>query len=147
MKLSTRTRYGTRALAELALAYPDNMLSAKDMADKQDISPKYLEQIMSSLRAAGLVISRRGLHGGYALARAPEDITVSDIYNSLEGSEAPVDCIADGQECPLEPICPAQKTWREVRDSIREVLEATSLKELAERLEEKHRNPPPMYHI
>ena len=147
MKLSTRTRYGTRALAELALAYPDKMLSAKEMAEKQDISSKYLEQIMSSLRAAGLVLSRRGLHGGYCLARAPGEVSVSEVYNILEGSEAPVDCIAEGQSCPLESICPARETWREVRDSIRNVLETTSLKELAERLEDKYSDPPPMYQI
>ena len=147
MKLSTRTRYGTRALAELALAYPDRMLSAKDMAEKQEISAKYLEQIMSSLRAAGLVMSRRGLHGGYSLARPPEEITISDIYNVLEGSAAPVDCVGGSPACPLESVCPAQETWREVRDSIHNVLEGTSLRELAARLQKKYGSPPPMYQI
>jgi len=147
MKLSTRMRYGTRALTELALAWPDKNLSTKDMADRQDISFKYLEQIMTPLRAAGLINSTRGRHGGFALARPPEDIKLIEVYEVLEGSAAPVECVDHPEQCPMEDICPSHDTWAKMRDALQEILEQTTLQDLAEKKKEKAGNRSSMYYI
>ena len=133
MKLSTRARYGTRALVELALAWPDHTVSVSDVAQRQKISPKYLERIMSALKASGIIKAERGVHGGYALARAPESITLSEVLNVLEGSSAPVKCVDDPDLCPLEDICPVRDTWVEVKRCVEEVLARTTIGDLAKR--------------
>ena len=147
MKLSTRTKYGTRALVELALAEGDEVISTRKVADEQDISFKYLEQIMSALRAGGLVNSRRGQNGGYTLARRPEQITLLQVYRVLEGSTAPADCVDDPGSCPMGADCAPRETWAEMAESIRDVLENTTLRDLTERHREKHRGGSPTYQI
>ena len=136
-----------RALVELALADNDEVVSTRRVADEQDISFKYLEQIMSALRAAGLVKSRRGQNGGYSLARKPEQITLLQVYRVLEGSPAPADCVDAPESCPRNRRCAMRQTWVEMADSIREVLENTTLRDLKDR----HRNNSPgaaaAYHI
>ena len=128
MRLSTRTRYGTRAMVELALAYPDLAVPVKDVARKQNLSAKYLEQIMSALKAADLVRSVRGMHGGYALSREPDSITLADVFHVLEGSAAPVDCVDHPEvghrwppvvgECPEGRQWSAQSSRSRVKDTI-----------------------------
>ena len=147
MKLSTRARYGTRAMAELASAYPEPTVSVKDIADKQKISPKYLEQIMTSLRAAGLVKAVRGMHGGYALTKSPREITVEDVIEAIEGSVAPVDCVNHAGTCEMEGVCPTRDTWVEMAESIGRVLKGTTLQDLAETKERKAEPVEPMYYI
>lgn len=147
MKLSTRMRYGTRALAELALAWPDGTLSTKEMAEREDISFKYLEQIMTPLRAAGLITSTRGRHGGFSLTRAPEEVTLLEVYEVLEGSAAPVDCVDHPDSCPMEDMCPSRETWVRMKKSMLEVLESTTLKDLAENKTRKTRAARHMYYI
>lgn len=146
MKISTRTRYGSRALAELALAYP-RVVSVRELADNQRLSSKYLEQIMGRLRAAGIVSSVQGKGGGYELAKSPLDITVFDVFRVLEGSTAPVDCIDNPGACFLEARCPVQETWIEVTEAITSVLKNTTLFDLAERLRKKTDVAEPMYYI
>jgi len=135
MHLSTKMRYGTRALVELAAAYPDAHVSVMDIAEHQGISPKYLEQIMSSLRIAGLVRSVRGVHGGYSLARAPAECRLSDVFEALEGSAAPVACVDNPEQCELCDKCPTWETWAEIKQAIMEVLERTTLEGLLHRAE------------
>ena len=147
MKLSTRTKYGTRALMTLALAEDDRVMSTREVADKQDISFKYLEQIMSALRAGGLVNSRRGQSGGYTLSRQPEKINLLQVYRVLEGSTAPSDCVDNPETCSLGCACPTRETWAEIGRSIREVLENTTLRELVERHRQKQRDGSITYHI
>ena len=147
MKLSTRARYGAKAMAELASAYPGPTLSVKDIAAKQRISPKYLEQIMASLRAAGLVKGVRGMHGGYALTRPPRDITVKDVFEAVEGSVGPVDCVDHPEACEMKGVCPTRDTWVEMAESIGRVLKGTTLQDLAERKERKAEPAEPMYYI
>lgn len=147
MKLSTKTKYGTRALVELALAEQSEAVSTREVAEKQGISFKYLEQIMASLRAAGLVNSQRGQHGGYSLARRPENIKLVEIYEVLEGSTAPVECVDNPGSCPLEGVCAPRDTWAEMGHSIRQVLENTTLRDLTDRYKRKNKENPPMYQI
>ena len=147
MKLSTRMRYGTRALTELAMVWPDKNLSTKEMAERQDISFKYLEQIMTPLRAAGVINSTRGRHGGFSLARPPEDIRLIEVYEVLEGSPAPVDCVDHPEHCTMEDICPSHDVWVKMRNSLQEILEETTLRDLAENKKEKTGDRSSMYYI
>lgn len=130
MKLSSKARYGTRAMLELALKYPEGSVSVKEMAGSQDISVKYLEQIMSSLKSAGLVRSERGVRGGYWLARAPEDINLKDVVHALEGSSALVDCLHEPARCPRGENCPTREVWNELQSAMEGVLESRTLKDL-----------------
>ena len=147
MKLSTRARYGARALAELALAYPDGTVSIKEIAVKQHISAKYLEQIMRTLKAVGLVTSVRGMHGGFALARRPAEITLKEVYTALEGTVAPVDCVDHPDSCPIESLCPTRDTWIEMTQAMESVLERTTVQDLVERVKRKSGSAATMYHI
>ena len=135
MKLSTKTRYAARAMIELASVYPDKTLSAREIAASQGISANYLEQIMGSLRAAGLVRAVRGMHGGYRLARPPEEVRLSDLYQTLEGSLSPVECVDDPDVCPMEDKCPTRQTWAEMKEAVMKVLEGTTLQDLVDRRE------------
>ena len=145
MRLSTRTRYGSRAMVELALVYPDSAVSVKDVARSQHLSPKYLEQIMGTLKAADLVRAVRGMHGGYALTREPGSITMGDVFRVLEGSAAPVDCVDHPEGCPLGDVCPMCETWVELKDAVDKVLDNTTIQTLVER--KKKEQGVPMYQI
>jgi Rrf2 family protein len=150
MKVSTRTRYGMRALAELAAARPHGVISVRQIADAQNVSPKYLEQIMGTLRAAGLVEGVHGVNGGYRLARAPEDILLGEVFRLFEGSTAVVACVDDSDVCPMKDVCPTRDTWVEIKDAVDAVLARTSVRDLAERalqmrVLQKHHAP--MYYI
>ena len=147
MKLSTRARYGARALTQLALAYPDGTISIKNIAVKQHISAKYLEQIMRTLKAAGLVTSVRGMHGGFALARQPAEITLKDVHAALEGTVAPVDCVDHPDSCPIQALCPTRDTWVEMKQAMESVLERTTVQHLADRAKSKSKSIAAMYHI
>ena len=147
MKLSTRTRYGTRALAELAAAYPGRAVSAKELAARQRLSAKYLEQILGALRKAGLVGAERGTHGGYVLARPPEEVTLAEVFSVLEGPTAPVACVDNPGSCALADVCPTRETWVEMTESIDTILSGTTLKDLADRKKRKSLSSAAMYHI
>lgn len=133
MKLSSKSRYGTRAMLELALKYPDGSVSVKEMADNQTISVKYLEQIMSSLKSAGLVRSERGVHGGYWLTRSPKDITLKDVVQSLEGSSMLVECLHEPVRCPKGKNCPTREVWNELQHAMEDVLENRTLQDLVDK--------------
>jgi len=113
----------------------------------QGISVNYLEQIMSSLRVAGLVKAVRGMHGGFALSRPPAGITLKEVFEALEGAVAPVGCVDHPESCPMEQLCPTRQTWVEMKESIEEVLERTTLQDLLERKKEKGASSTPLYHI
>ena len=133
MKLSTKTRYAARALAQLASAPADRPISARELAECQDMSTKYLEAILKSLNSAGLVRTIRGNCGGYELARPAERITLKDLFEALEGSLAPVECVDDPRRCPRADICPTRDTWVQLHESILRVFEQTTIRHLAER--------------
>lgn len=131
MRLNTRMRYGTRALTELARHYGRGAVSLGEIAARQGISRKYLEAILSDARNARLVRSRRGAHGGFLLARPPEEITLRDIYVVLEGSDAYAPCVADGAVCDRLADCPTRAVWARMQEAAMDVLQATSLADLA----------------
>jgi len=147
MQFSTKMRYGARALVELATAWPDRTISVREMARGQRISHKYLGQIMSALKAAGLIKAVRGVHGGYELARPPADITLGQVFQILEGSAAPVECVDKPGACQLEPLCPTRDSWAEIKSAIEGVLDATTLQDLVRRKKSKAAASGPMYHI
>lgn len=130
MKLSTKGEYGLRAMLELALFYDKGYLPLKIIAEKQAISEPYLEQLFASLRKAGLVESKRGVRGGYSLAKDPKEICVGDIIRTLEGPIGPTDCVKEKNEpnvCDRAEGCVSKMVWEKVRDSLTEVLDSITL--------------------
>ncbi len=131
MNLSTKVRYAARAMIELALHYKEDAIQLSDIACKQDISVKYLEQIMSPLRARGFVRTQKGSRGGYHLAVKPEEITLYDIVESIEGSMSPVSCIDNYDECERSEICVTRNVWSRLKEAMKKELESKTLTELA----------------
>ena len=147
MRISTRTRYGSRALVELATAYPGRAVSVREVAQTQHISVKYLEHIMTALKAAGLIKAVRGMHGGHMLTSPPSNINLSDVFAALEDFPTLVDCVDYPNSCPREDMCPTQDTWLQIQQSITEILEHTTLQDLIERKQRKSAAHAQMYHI
>lgn len=132
MKLSTRTRYGMRAVLELAQAYGKGPLQIKIIARRQEISVKYLEQLMAMLKASGFVRGIRGSKGGYVLARSPGQIRLSEVFTALEGPLVPVDCLEDENFCTRTVDCATRQVWAQVQEAIMAVLRSTSLQDLVD---------------
>jgi len=133
LKLSTRGRYGLRAMTEIARGYGGErpvMMSA--ITERQQISRKYLHAILTSLKDAGLVRAIRGARGGFVVARPPSDITVGEICEALEGKLAVVDCVADRSVCTRVDTCRTRGMWKRLNDAMVEVLGGTTLADLAE---------------
>lgn len=130
MKLSTKGRYGVRAMLDLALNYGKGPIFLKDIAKRQEISFRYLEQLIIPLKASGLIKSSRGSKGGYELARPPWEIKLSEIIYVLEGSLAPVECVNYPQKCHRSINCVTREVWIELYNSIKSNLESTTLQEL-----------------
>jgi len=120
VRLSTKTRYGARAMAELAVAYPGRSLTLREI---------------------------RGVHGGYTLAKSPECITLADVFHALEGSLAPVDCVDAPELCAMREACPTRSVWVEVKEAVESVLEGTTLQDLAERMGKNAAQEAPSYQI
>lgn len=131
MKLSTKGRYGLRAMYELALIYDSNSpLPIKSISLKTGFSDQYLEQIFASLRKSDYVISVRGAQGGYLLAKAPEDITVGDIIRCLDGPIEPSVCVSDSEPFLCGDDCATRVVWQKLKNSIDECLDSISLKDM-----------------
>lgn len=137
MRLSTRSRYGTRAMLELALHYGQGPVLLKEIAERQEISKKYLDQIITTLRAANLVKSVRGAHGGYILAREPSSIKLSEIIQALEGPVSPVNCVDDPSLCSRSIHCVTRDVWTDIKKAIFQVLDSMTLEDLVERQTKK----------
>jgi len=135
MKISTKGRYGARAALELALNYGAGPVMVREIAERQNISERYLEQILNTLRTSEIVKSTRGAKGGYELAKHPSEISVGDIIRALEGSFDIVSCTT-GHECGREKVCATYTIWKEVKEALEGVLDGITLEILAER----HRN-------
>ncbi len=133
MKLSTRARYGTRALLDLALHHNQEPVPLRDIARRQDISLSYLEHLITPLIAAGMVRSTRGTRGGIRLAKSPREIKLSEVVPLLEGTMALVDCINRPEACSRSRRCAPRDVWDELSRAIAGVLESTTLQDLVER--------------
>jgi len=139
MQLSTKSRYATRAMLELALNYGKGPLQLKEIARRQDISDKYLEQVMFPLRTKGYIYTLKGNKGGYLLAKPPEEITLYDIVQTLEGSLAPVACADNPEVCSRSEQCAAKSVWSRLKELVAGELKKISLAELSEEQKNKHK--------
>ena len=147
MRLSTKGRYGARAMLDLALNFGKEPVLLRDIATRQEVSEKYLEHSMSSLRNAGLVRSIRGARGGYILAKPPSEIRLSEIMEVLEGSMAPVECVDDSEVCHRADLCVTRDIWEKMKEAIDNILESTTLEDLAERYKDKESSNAIIYNI
>ena len=132
MKLSTRTRYAVRAIIELAQNKPNKPLQLKVIAQRQDISVKYLEQLMAVLRSSGFVRSVRGSKGGYVLAKEPDQIKLSDVFHCLEGTVTTTECVENEDCCERSADCAARQVWTQVQQAIDNVLQSITLRDLVD---------------
>jgi Rrf2 family protein len=147
MKLTTRTRYGTRALLELALRQGEGPVFLKDIAKNQQLSLPYLEHLVAPLIAGGIIRSTKGPKGGITLAKKPGDIKMIEITRLLEGSLAPVECVDNPDSCERSARCVTRDLWSEVKDAIDGVLESTTLQDLVDRQKKKGVANSSMYYI
>ncbi len=147
MKLSTKGRYGTRALLDLALHQNDGPILLRDIARRQQISLRYLEHLITPLVAAGMVRSIRGARGGVWLARPPEGIRLSEVIQLLEGSTAPVECVNHPETCDRSSFCVTREVWRELKKATDEILSSTTVQDLVERQKRQESPGQVMYYL
>ena len=129
MKLSTKGRYGVKAMVDLAKHYGESPISIKSISQRQGISEYYLEQLFSALRKAKLIKSIRGAQGGYVLNKLPEEITVADIMEVLEGPIEISDCV-EGTTCNNGNCCATRLVWQKIKTSIEDVTTSVTLKDI-----------------
>jgi Rrf2 family protein len=138
MKISTKGRYALRLMLDLALHSNGECVSVKEISERQEISDKYLEQIITVLNRAGFVRSVRGAQGGYLLAREPKDYTVGMIIRLMEGNLAPVSCIEDEEnKCEHAASCVTVEIWEKISEAVNGVIDNITLADLVSRTYEK----------
>ena len=147
MKLSTRGRYGLRALLDLAVHQGEGLVLLRDVARRQEVSLPYLEHLITPLVAAGLVKSTRGARGGVLLLRSPAEVKLSEVVQVLEGSIAPVDCVNDPKVCNRSASCVTRDIWIQMKEAMTQVLDSTTLQDLVERQRQKGQIETGMYYI
>ncbi len=133
MKLSSRSRYGLRAILELAVDYGNGPLQIKTIAKREDISNKYLEQLIAMLKSSGLVRSIRGPKGGYILTRPPNEIKLSHVFTTLEGPIVAVECLEHPEYCPKCTDCVTRQVWAKMQSAMMAVLENMTLQDLVDK--------------
>ncbi|MGE5494968.1 MAG: RrF2 family transcriptional regulator [Burkholderiales bacterium] len=138
MKISTRGRYALRMMLDLALAPKDEYVTIKSIANRQQISEKYLEQIVTMFSRSGFVKSIRGAQGGYKLAKPAEEYTVGMILRQIEGSLVPVACMEDDpNQCPRSSMCVTLDVWKQIDEAINGVVDNITLADLVKQQQEK----------
>ncbi len=147
MKLSTRGRYATRALLDLALHQGQGPATLREIARRQQISLQYLEHLITPLIAAGIIRSVRGPKGGVTLAKPPAEVKLIEIIQVLEGSIAPVECVDNPAVCDRSETCATRDVWCELKEAVSNVLESTTLQDLVERQKQKQSPEPAMYYL
>jgi len=130
MKLSKRTRYGFRLMVELAKRFDEGPVSLKEIAELENISVKFLEQIIIQLKTAGPVKAVRGPKGGYILSQPPSQITLKSLFEIFEGSSGIVECVRDPSECKRADSCLSRKLWTTLERTISETLGSATLEDL-----------------
>ena len=136
MRITTKTRYGTRAMVDIGEHYGRGPVSLRELAERQGVSMKYMEQIVPLLKASGLIRSARGAQGGYVLAKEPREISLHDIVHALVGSWSLVDCLDDDKLCERAKECVTYEIWHDIQTAIYKILDATTLADMIDR----HRN-------
>jgi Rrf2 family protein len=147
MKLSTKGRYAARLMLDLALRYGQGPVLLKDVAQRQEISEKYLGHLIPPLKAAGLINSSRGAHGGYVLAKAPEAITLAEVVLAVEGDLALVECVSTPAVCHRVDSCVTRDIWGRVSEKMMGVLQSTTLLDMVKQQRKRQRLQPLMYSI
>jgi len=135
MKLSTRVRYAVRAVIDLGVSYNGNRVLLRDIAKRQAVSVKYLENIFATLRRANIVKGVRGAKGGYTLARDASDITMYDIVLAMQGFISPIGCVDNASSCAMSDECLAHDIWSEVSEAVSNVLKKFTIEQVIK----KHR--------
>jgi Rrf2 family protein len=137
MKLSLRGEYALRAMLVLGLNYGEPVVRIQTISQQQNIPKRFLEQILNDLKSAGIVQSRRGMSGGYRLARRPEEITLASVVRHIEGALAPVKCVSEKFyakcSCPDESRCAIRSVMKEIREAVVAIAERVTIAELCER--------------
>ncbi|HLH53564.1 MAG TPA: Rrf2 family transcriptional regulator [Verrucomicrobiae bacterium] len=145
MKLSLRGEYALRALLVLGLNYNDSVVRIQAISEQQNIPKRFLEQILGDLKSAGIVQSRRGVAGGYRLARRPEEITLAAVVRHIEGALAPVGCVSEKFyekcSCPDETRCAIRSVMKEIREAIVKIAERVTVAEMCERWQKLQSEP------
>lgn len=130
MKFSTKIRYGIRAMVEIAMDKDQNGVFQKDIAERQSISVKYLDQIISALKASGLIVNVKGRKSGYILAKKPSDITILEIHNAFEAGITIIECLNTAIHCDLEEFCKTYKFWGNLNAIIHNYFNSVTLLDL-----------------
>jgi len=138
MRFSTKTRYGLRALIDLGIYYEGKPVFVKDIAKRQNLSERYLEHIMLTLKKAGILRSIKGGKGGYAFLKDPSEIRVREIVEILEGTISPVECVEKKEICGRSENCVARELWSRIKEEILKFFDGITLKELIEKQKEKN---------
>lgn len=133
MRVSTKGRYGLRTLVDIAVHQNKGVVTLNDIAKRQEISVKYLWQVINPLKTAGLLSVTRGAKGGYALARRPEDINMLEVVSTLEGPLSIVECIMNEDACDRIDTCVARSVWMEVNQTVEQALKEVTLAEVLRR--------------
>jgi len=136
MQLSTRSRYGARAVLDIALHAQDGPVTLGEIARRQDVSTKYLGHIVNPLIAAGILESIRGPRGGYVMGRAPEDTRLGDIIRTLDGSMAPARCVDRPGNCSRAPTCAMREVWTRIKDELEAAVDRITVADLMVRQRE-----------
>ena len=137
MKISTKGRYALRLMLDLAEHQNEGFIALKDIAERQNISKKYLEQIVPMLKKAGLLRTNRGYQGGYQLSRQPSEYTLGDILRVTEGSLAPVSCINDVADCPNSDSCITLDVWIGLNKVVNEYVDNLTLQDILDNYRQK----------
>lgn len=132
MKFSTKTRYGIRAILEIALNADENGIYQKDISTNQNISYKYLDHIINSLKVAGLITKAGGRKSGYILTRQPSEITVYDVHVAFEPGICVIDCLSNSYSCKREESCASKGFWGELNNFIIRYFKSTTIQDLME---------------
>ncbi len=145
MKLSVRGEYALRALLVLGLNYDGSVVRIQAISSQQNIPKRFLEQILNDLKSAGIVQSRRGVAGGYRLAKRPEQISLASVVRHIEGALAPVSCVSENYyekcSCPNEDRCAIRSAMKEVREAVVKVAERITIADLCERSKKLQQEP------
>src|SRR5213594_2897654 len=145
MKLSLRGEYALRALLVLGLNCDQPLVRIQTISDQQNIPKRFLEQILNDLKSAGFVRSRRGMAGGYRLARRPEQISLAEVVRHVEGALAPVSCVSERFyekcSCPDESRCAIRSVMKEIREAVVQIAERTTIADLCARSHKLNQQP------
>ncbi|MFC1992643.1 RrF2 family transcriptional regulator [Chloroflexota bacterium] len=133
MKLSTKGRYSTRAMLDLAVHFGEGSIQAKDIAERQQISARYLQQLFGPLRLHGLVKSIRGAEGGFVLAKPPAEIQLGDVIRAAEGSASLIECAHHPENCDQSDVCVTRQVWVELEKATSKMVDSISLQDLLDR--------------